>query len=79
MGLKPYELLYQKKFARTFSQVNAKHKFAPSQNHKNVLYSPTSVIVTGAVILKELQSKYTKLQTNNILRGVITSTRVNKC
>jgi len=61
VGLKPYELRYQKKFAQTFSQVNAKHKFAPSQNHKNVLYSPASVRAAGAVGIKELQSKYKKV------------------
>jgi len=41
--------------------VNAKHKFAPSQNHKNVLYSPASVRAAGAVGIKELQSKYKKV------------------
>jgi hypothetical protein len=67
VGLRPYELLYQKKFAQSFSQVNAVHQFAPSQNHKTVLYNPKRVKATGAVSLKELQSKYTNLQTNTTL------------
>lgn len=49
VGSKPDELLYQKKFGLSSSLVNAIHMFAPSQNHKPVVYNPKYVNPTVVV------------------------------
>ena len=56
VGSMPDELLYQKKFARSSSLVNAIHMFARSQNHKIVLQNPIDGKAIVVINIKELHS-----------------------
>lgn len=70
VGLKPYGLLYQKKFGLSFSLVNAIQMFALGQNHKFVVYNPTDKNPTVVSIRNFTVTTYKRVQ-NRIQRHYI--------